>query len=73
MNYWLLHRFNKLRRQMAERGLMNAFCRELRAAASPDGSKSLFEVIEATGPVQWRAAAERAEGTATQMALTDSQ
>ena len=49
---------------------MEAFCRELRAAVSPDGSLSLFEVIDASKPDQWREARAAAEGHTSQMVLT---
>ena len=61
MNGWLLHRFNSLRRGLLEAGKFDAFCTRLRATASPDGSLSLYEVIDSTTPEQWQAAAEAVE------------
>jgi hypothetical protein len=56
VNAWTLERFDKLRRDLAERGLIRDFCTLLADVVSPTGALTLFEAIDLSTPEDWREA-----------------
>lgn len=61
MNAWLLEKFNDLRRDLGERGLLRDFFPVLGDVVSPGGELTLYEAIDSSTPEDWREALRRLE------------